>query len=67
MQIIEKVKGAVVGFYDEIVLHWNRPAKGNYVSYKELVNYALAQGMQVKTLNEAYRIREPIYKLYEAF
>ncbi|MBQ8177630.1 MAG: MFS transporter [Clostridia bacterium] len=41
MQIIEKVKGAVVGFYDEIVLHWNRPAKGNYVSYKELVNYAI--------------------------
>lgn len=41
MQIIEKVKGAVVGFYDEIVLHWNRPAKGNYVSYKELVNYAV--------------------------
>lgn len=41
MQIIEKIKGAAVGLYDEVVLHWNRPAKGNYVSYKELVNYAV--------------------------
>lgn len=41
MQIIEKIKGAAVGLYDEVVLHWNRPAKGNFVSYKELVNYAV--------------------------
>ena len=39
----------------------------NQDRFKELVNYALEQGMQVKTLNEAYRIREPIYRLYEAF
>ncbi len=41
MQIIEKLKSTAVGLYDEVVLHWNRPAKGNYVSYKELINYAL--------------------------
>ena len=41
MQIIEKIKGAAIGLYDEVVLHWNRPAKGNFVSYKELVNYAV--------------------------
>lgn len=41
MQIIEKVKSTAVGLYDEVVLHWNRPAKGNYVSYKELINYAI--------------------------
>lgn len=39
----------------------------NQDRFKELVNYALEQGMQVKTLNEAYRIREPIYRLYETF
>lgn len=41
MQLIEKVKSLVTGLYDEIVLHWNRPAKGNYVSYKELLNYSI--------------------------
>ena len=41
MQIIEKIKGAAVGLYDELVLHWKHPAKGNFVSYKELVNYAV--------------------------
>ncbi len=41
MQIIEKVKAKAVGFYDEFVLHWNRPAKGNHVPYKELINYAV--------------------------
>ena len=41
MQFIEKVKSKAVGVYDEIVLHWNRPAKGNFVSYKELVHYAV--------------------------
>lgn len=41
MQIIEKVKNKAIGLYDEVVLHWNRPAKGNSVSYKELINYAL--------------------------
>ncbi len=41
MQIIEKVKGVATNLYDEVVLHWNRPAKGNHVSYKELVNYAV--------------------------
>lgn len=41
MQFVDKVKTKVVGVYDEIVLHWNRPAKGNFVSYKELVNYAI--------------------------
>ncbi|MBO5776502.1 MAG: MFS transporter, partial [Clostridia bacterium] len=41
MQLIEKVKSLVTGLYDEVVLHWNRPAKGNYVSYKELLNYSI--------------------------
>ena len=41
MQFFEKVKTKAVGVYDELVLHWNRPAKGNFVSYKELVNYAV--------------------------
>ena len=39
----------------------------NLNRFKEFVNYAISQGMQVKTLNEAYRIREPIYRLYETF
>ncbi len=41
MQIIEKLKSTAVGVYDEVVLHWNRPAKGNHVSYKELINYSI--------------------------
>ena len=41
MQLIEKIKGVFSNLYDEVVLHWNRPAKGNYVSYKELVNYSI--------------------------
>lgn len=41
MQLIEKIKGIFSNLYDEVVLHWNRPAKGNYVSYKELVNYSI--------------------------
>ncbi len=41
MQLIEKIKGVFTNLYDEVVLHWNRPAKGNYVSYKELVNYSI--------------------------
>ena len=38
-----------------------------FARFKELVEYAKAAGMEVKTLNEAWRIREPIYRLYETF
>lgn len=41
MQLIEKIKGVFSNLYDEVVLHWKRPAKGNYVSYKELVSYSI--------------------------
>lgn len=36
-------------------------------TFNEFVNYALSQGCKFKTLNEAFRIREPIYRLYEMF
>lgn len=39
----------------------------NLDRFREVVNYAKNAGMKVKTLNEAWRIREPIYKLYETF
>ena len=35
--------------------------------FKELVNYARDKGFEVRTLNDAWRIREPIYRLYETF
>jgi hypothetical protein len=41
MQFIETIKTKLVGIYDEFVLHWSRPAKGNHVPYKELINYAV--------------------------
>ena len=44
---------------------WNNSSALN--RFKELVNYAKSKGFEVKTLNEAWRIREPIYKLYEMF
>lgn len=39
----------------------------NLDRFRELVNYAKSAGMKVKTVNEAWRIRKPIYSLYEAF
>lgn len=35
--------------------------------FREIVNYAKTKGMDVKAINEAWRIREPIYRLYESF
>lgn len=39
----------------------------NLDRFCELVNYAKGAGMKVKTVNEAWRIRKPIYSLYETF
>lgn len=51
-----------------ITTHFMESAWANNLDrFAELVNYAKEKGMEVKTLNEAYRIREPIYKLYEMF
>lgn len=41
MQLINKVKTLAVGLYDEIILHWNKPAAGNSIPYKEYLNYSL--------------------------
>lgn len=41
MKLIQKAKELVNNLYEEVVLHWNRPAKGNSVPYKEVLNYAL--------------------------
>jgi hypothetical protein len=46
---------------------WDEGWANNLDRFRELVNYAKAAGMEVKTLNEAWRIREPIYRLYETF
>lgn len=35
------VKNLVSGVVKDVTSHWNRPAKGNFVSYKELINLAL--------------------------
>ena len=35
--------------------------------FREIVAYAKTKGMDIKTINEAWRIREPIYSLYEQF
>lgn len=39
----------------------------NLDRFRELVTYAKNAGMKVKTVNEAWRIRKPIYALYESF
>lgn len=44
---------------------WNNETALN--RFRDLVNYAKSKGFEVKTLNEAWRIREPIYRLYEMF
>ena len=36
-----KVKDIVSNVYKDITTHWKRPAQGNFVSYKELLNLAL--------------------------
>ena len=46
---------------------WDEGWVGNLDRFRELVDYAKSKGMEVKTLNEAWRIREPIYRLYETF
>lgn len=35
------VKNLVKGVITDVTSHWHHPAKGNYVSYKELINLAL--------------------------
>lgn len=35
------VKSIVGGVVKDVTSHWNHPAKGNFVSYKELINLAL--------------------------
>ena len=38
-----------------------------YDKFDELVTYAKSKGLKFMTLNEAFRIREPIYRTYETF
>ena len=35
--------------------------------FNEIVQYALDSGMEVMTLNDAFRLKEPIYRLYDMF
>ena len=44
---------------------WAGEAGKNY--FKELVDHAKTQGVEIKTVGEAFSIREPIYKFYETF
>ncbi len=55
MKLINTIKTKVVGVYEDVVLHWNRPAKGNSVPYKEILNYALGgMGQHMVTYLLAY-------------
>ena len=36
-----KVKNIISNVYKDITTHWKRPAQGNFVSYRELINLAL--------------------------
>lgn len=38
-----------------------------HARFKELTDYAMAAGCEVKTLSEAMEIKRPIYSVYEAF
>ena len=39
--LFDKVKKLLINLYDEVTLHWSKPAKGNSVSYREFLNYSL--------------------------
>lgn len=55
MKLVQKAKDLVNSLYEEVVLHWNRPAKGNSVPYKEVLNYALGgMGQHMVTYLLAY-------------
>lgn len=55
MKFINTIKTKVAGIYEDVVLHWNRPAKGNSVPYKEILNYALGgMGQHMVTYLLAY-------------
>lgn len=36
-----KIKAMVKSVYDDVTLHWSKPAKNNYVPYRELMNLGL--------------------------
>lgn len=44
-----KLKGLAVDLYTDITGHWKKPGKGNFVSYKEMMNYSVG-GMGQKML-----------------
>lgn len=51
-----------------ITTHMGESAWANsYDRFAELVNYAKSKGFEVRTLNDAWRIRKPIYEFYEMF
>ncbi len=55
MKFINTIKTKVAGIYEDVVLHWNRPAKGNSVPYKEILKYALGgMGQHMVTYLLAY-------------
>ena len=57
-----KVNGWVL-----ITTHFSAWTSEGFPRFKELVDHAIANGFEVKTLNEAWRIRKPIYEFYEMF
>ena len=50
-QTVEKARGVVTN----VMRHWSKPAKGNYVSYKEILNLGIGgMGVQFFTIVLAY-------------
>ena len=46
-QTVEKARGVVTN----VMRHWSKPAKGNYVSYKEILNLGIGgMGVQFFTI-----------------
>lgn len=50
-----------------ITTHFSSWTQDGFARFKELVDYAKDNDFEVKTLNEAWRIRKPIYEFYEMF
>lgn len=55
MGLFKNAASTAKSVYDEVTLYWKKPAKGNYVSYKELLNLGLGgMGQQLVTLLLGY-------------
>lgn len=52
---MSNVKQMVTGVFTDVIKHWNRPAKGNRVSYKEIFNFGIGgMGQQCVTFLLGY-------------